>query len=115
MKSLVVLAILVTGFGNVQAQSEKTKTEEFKVYGNCGMCESRIEKAAKGVEGVTDADWDKKTKMIEVTYNPEVVELTDIKKAIVKVGHDTEEFKTEDSVYDDLPGCCKYTREKEDE
>ena len=38
------------------------KTEKFKVYGNCSMCEKRIEKAALAVDGVSKADWDKETK-----------------------------------------------------
>ncbi len=112
VKSFVAIAIVLAGFGNLQAQNDSSKTEEFKVYGNCGMCEARIEKAAKSVDGVTTADWDKETKMIEVTYDPAKVNLLDIQKAIAKVGHDTEKVKAEDKVYNDLPGCCHYEREK---
>ena len=43
--SLVVLFVLGT-FTVFAAE----KTEKFKVKGNCGMCEKRIEKAAKAVE-----------------------------------------------------------------
>jgi periplasmic mercuric ion binding protein len=32
----------------------QTKTESFKVYGNCGMCKKRIEKAVK-LEGISSA------------------------------------------------------------
>ena len=35
---------------------------EILVLGNCGMCEARIEKAAKNVPGVAKASWDKDTK-----------------------------------------------------
>ena len=112
VKLSVVLAIVLTSFGNIQAQNETSKTEEFKVYGNCGMCEARIEKAAKSVDGVTSADWDKETKMIEVTYNSGKVEMMDIQKAIAKAGHDTEKVEAEDAVYNDLPGCCQYERKK---
>lgn len=110
MRSLIAMAILLVGFGNLHAQNENTKTEEFKVYGNCGMCEARIEKAAKGVDGVSSADWDQDTKMIEVKYNAGEVEMMDIHKAIAKVGHDTEKVEAEDKVYNDLPGCCQYER-----
>ena len=45
------------------------KTEKIEVKGNCGMCESRIEKAVKAVDGVSKTDWDKETKKLEVTFN----------------------------------------------
>ena len=58
MKNVFILFIAVIIFSNCQ----ESKTEEFKVFGNCGMCKSRIEKAAKAVDGVSMAEWDKKTK-----------------------------------------------------
>ncbi len=88
----------------------QNSTEKFKVYGNCGMCESRIEKAAKSVEGVSSADWNKETKMIEVTFDSSKTDLDSIHKAIAKAGHDTELYRAGDEVYDGLPGCCKYDR-----
>lgn len=112
MKSLIALAIIMTGFGNLHAQNANTKTEKFKVYGNCGMCEARIEKAAKSLDGVSEAAWNKDTKMIEVKYDPDQVKLMDIHKAIADAGHDTEKAEAEDSVYNDLPMCCKYDRKK---
>lgn len=108
VKSILAIAILLVGFGNLQAQD--VKTEEFKVYGNCGMCKARIEKAVKSIDGVASAEWDKKTKMIEVKYNPEKVEQMDVHKAIVKVGHDTEKMEAENPVYEQLPACCQYER-----
>lgn len=35
-----------------------TKTETIKVWGNCEMCQTTIEKAAKKVKGVVKAKWD---------------------------------------------------------
>ncbi len=113
VKSLLAIVIVLTGFASLQAQNETSKTEEFKVYGNCGMCEKRIEKAAKSVDGVTTADWDKDTKMLTVSYNPGEVEILDVHKAIAKVGHDTEKAEAEDKVYEGLPGCCQYERKKD--
>jgi copper chaperone CopZ len=110
MKSIVAIAILLLGFGSLQAQDATTKTEKFKVYGNCGMCESRIEKAVKAIDGVSAADWDKETKMIEVTFNSDNIMLEDIHQAIADVGHDTDLKTAKDSTYDDLPGCCHYDR-----
>lgn len=110
LKSLLAIIIVLTGFGNLYAQTETSKTEEFKVYGNCGMCEARIEKAAKSLDGVSTANWNKENKMIEVKYDPAKVEVMDIHKAIAKVGHDTDMVKAKDKTYDKLPGCCQYER-----
>jgi copper chaperone CopZ len=104
----LMIAFLFLGITSLIAQD--IKTEKFKVYGNCGMCEKRIENAASSVDGVSKADWDKKTKMIEVTYDQDQVKVDDIHKAIADVGHDTEKETADQDVYDDLPGCCKYER-----
>ncbi|MCK9451902.1 MAG: heavy-metal-associated domain-containing protein [Bacteroidales bacterium] len=114
MKNLIklslILAIVLAGFGNIQAQNKPSKIETYKVYGNCGMCEARIEKAVKSIDGIESAEWDKKTKMIEVKYNPDEVELMEVHKAIAKVGHDTEKMEAENQVYEQLPACCQYER-----
>lgn len=92
---------------SVMAQGATTKTETFKVSGNCGMCEATIEKAAK-VDGVTKADWNQKTKMLTLVYNPAKVKSDDIQKKIAAVGYDTPKYKAPDKVYNALHSCCKY-------
>jgi len=94
--------------GNIEVQDNNTET--FKVYGNCGMCKRRIEGALKGVKGVEKADWDKETKMIQVTYDPEIISLKEINQKIADSGHDTDEVKAKDKTYNNLPGCCQYNR-----
>lgn len=89
------------------------KTEKFKVYGNCGTCEERIETAAKSVDGVTKADWNEETKMMEVAFDDSKTDVHKVHMAIAKVGHDTEMHKATDEAYDKLPGCCKYDRAAE--
>jgi cation transport ATPase len=84
-----------------------TKTEAIKVSGNCEMCESTIEKAAK-VDGVNKADWNKKTKVLTLVYNPAKVKSDDVLKKIAAVGYDTPKYKATAAVYNALPGCCKY-------
>lgn len=88
----------------------ESKTESFKVYGNCGMCKSRIEQAAIAVEGVATAVWNKKTKIIEVSLESPNTDLHQVEMAIAMVGHDTDMDKATDEVYNSLPGCCKYER-----
>ena len=83
------------------------KTESIKVAGNCESCKARIEKAAK-VEGVMKADWNVKTKLLTLVYDPSKVRSADIQKRIADVGHDTPLFRAEAKTYNALPSCCKY-------
>ena len=83
------------------------KTESIKVSGNCESCKARIEKAAK-IDGVTKADWNDKTKVLTLVYDPSKVKSDDVQKKIAAVGHDTPKFKATTAVYNALPGCCKY-------
>jgi len=99
----IVFLSLTTVFG-------QSKTDKFKVYGSCGMCETRIEKTAKSIDGVTSADWNKQTQVLEVTYDESKTNVNQIQISLAKVGHDTDKHKTKDETYNALPGCCKYKR-----
>lgn len=110
-KLLSMVGIFLLGSVALFAQD---KTEKVKVYGNCGMCETRIEKAATGVDGVSSAEWNKETKMLEVKFNSKKADLHKVHMAVSKVGHDTDTHKAKDAVYEALPGCCKYERPKVD-
>jgi len=88
------------------------QTDTIKVYGNCGMCKKRIEKAVK-VEGVSNAVWSPETKLLIVSYDAAKISNDDIQKKIAAVGHDTEKYSADDKVYSKLPGCCLYERKKE--
>jgi copper chaperone CopZ len=112
MKTKTVYLTVIIGLMSLHSIFGQTaKTEEFKVSGNCGMCESRIEKAANSVEGVNSADWDKETKIINVSFDTTKTDVAEIQKAIAGAGHDTELEKADDEEYNELPGCCQYTRE----
>jgi mercuric ion binding protein len=87
-----------------------TKTEKVDVKGNCGMCESRIEKAVKAVDGVSKADWNKENKQLEVVFDETKTDLDKVEVAIAKVGHDTPKHKAPDAVYKELPDCCLYRK-----
>lgn len=112
MKTKISLITTIMFISFFSLTAKETKTEEFKVFGNCGMCETRIEKAANSVEGVTKAEWDKVTKMVVVTFDDSKTDLDKIHIAIADVGHDTKLHKADDEVYSNLPGCCKYDRSK---
>ena len=102
--ALLAVVLAVNSYG-------QTKTETFKVSGNCGSCKARIEKAAK-IDGVTKAEWNKDTKVLSLTYNPSKVSSDAILKNVAAAGHDNEKFRADDKVYNALPGCCQYERKK---
>jgi copper chaperone CopZ len=109
MKTKVLSLVMMFFIGTLMVFAED-KTQKFEVKGNCGMCEKRIEKAALSVNGVSNADWDKKTKTLEVTFDDSKADVQKVHMAVAKVGHDTSMHKTKDEVYNKLPDCCKYER-----
>lgn len=84
-------------------------TDSCKVYGNCGMCRQRIEKAAKQA-GATTAAWDKTTGILTVSFPSGKRSLDAIQKKVAEVGHDTDAYTAKDKVYNKLPMCCLYER-----
>lgn len=108
---VVVLVAVATTLTFAQDTEPKNKfsTTSFTVYGECGMCKNRIEKALQ-VAGVKTASWNVDTKQLNVVYNPKVISLEKIHTLIAAVGHDTSKVKAEDKVYNALPGCCHYQR-----
>ena len=91
----------------VAAEAKTVKTT-IEVKGNCGMCQKRIEKAAKSVKGVTSARWNKENGQLSLVYDNKQTKPEAVQKAIAAVGHDTGAFKAADNVYQALPACCKY-------
>lgn len=112
MRTTILISIFAFIFGSAHSQTgyqNQTSTTEFKVLGECGMCKTRIEKAAK-TAGVTSAAWDKETKILKVEYLPSKIKVETIHKNIAKAGHDTAKEKADATVYSKLPACCKYDR-----
>lgn len=111
MKKLILILVVMLSIVSIaQEKKSKNKKAQFNVNGNCEMCEKRIEKAAFSVKGVKSADWHVDHHDMHVIYDENKCSLEDIKKAIAKAGHDTEEFKATEEDYNNLHGCCKYER-----
>lgn len=105
---LLTLSFLLTLTFSASAQKPPKKAEiKFTVYGNCGMCEKRIEKALDQ-KGITFSDWDRNTKEVYIKYSPRIVSEDELHKLIAGVGHDTDKAKADTTVYSKLPGCCLY-------
>ncbi|MFN5364582.1 MAG: heavy-metal-associated domain-containing protein [Bacteroidota bacterium] len=105
---LLLTVMLLTGT-TLNAQIAGAKTSTVKVYGNCGMCEKTIEKAA-WEKGVSQADWNKDTKMAVLTFDPAKTSEEALLKKIAEVGYDSDNFRASNEVYDNLHACCHYDR-----
>src|SRR5690606_12229603 len=81
----------------------------FEVAGNCAMCKQRIEKAAK-INGVSQATWNTQDRTAIVVFNPDVTSSKNIKQSIADAGHDTDETRAKQEVYEELHQCCLYDR-----
>lgn len=108
---LVALCYAMLGIANLNAQ-EATRTDTFKVYGNCNMCKEHIEGALKKKDGVIKKDWSPKTKMLTVTYDPLKISQHEIKQKIADEGYDSDEIHAKDEDYKKLHKCCQYQRAK---
>jgi copper chaperone CopZ len=111
MKTRSIFLTILFLLGTVSLFAQEV-TKKFEVKGNCGMCEKRIETAAKSVDGVTNADWDKDTKIMEVTFDASKTSEDAVQLAIANVGHDTPMHKADSEVYNDLPKCCQYPKDE---
>lgn len=116
MKSIKILLTITVLLSSTtfNAQIKNATTESVKIYGNCGMCESTIEKAGN-VKKVAEVDWNKDTKMATITYDASKTNQDEILKRIALEGYDSEKFLAPDDVYAKLPGCCQYDRAKKPE
>ena len=112
MKSISFLLVAFFAIISSSLFAQTAQTDTIKVYGNCGMCKSRIEKTVK-VEGVSSALWNSETKFLIVSYDPGKITNDSLQQRIAAVGHDTEKYTADDKVYIRLPGCCHYERKKE--
>jgi len=106
----IILSFFLLGINSLNAQS--IETTKFEVEGNCGMCKTRIEKAAL-INGVTSAIWDSETQLITLKYDKSKVNILDVHQKIAAVGHDTKKVKAPNNIYENLPGCCLYRVENE--
>lgn len=118
MKTISLFAAIIFSIFSINISTAQTshqgpagKTETIKVWGNCGMCQTTIEKAAKKA-GAKTAVWNEDSKELKVTYAVNKTSSAKIQEAIAKSGYDTQDFTAIQSAYDNLHGCCKYDRKE---
>ena len=115
MKSIldVFLTIIVLlSFPLCNAQTKNQKTETVKIYGNCEMCKSTIEKAGN-LKNQSIVDWNKETKFATISYDSLKTSKEEILKRIALAGYDSDTFLAPNDTYSNLPSCCQYERIKQ--
>jgi hypothetical protein len=109
LSKIVITIVVLFSFTLCQAQIENAKTETVIIYGNCGMCESKIKKAGN-IKEMVQVEWDVNTSMATITYDAKQTNQDAILKRIALSGYDSDKFSAPDDVYAKLPGCCQYDR-----
>jgi len=105
--SKFILGLMILSVHFISAQN--LSKNQFKVKGNCEMCQTRIETAAKKAGAKTAVySIDLQTLTLETDGK---VSADEILKKVADAGHDNEKFKSPDNVYTGLPGCCHYERD----
>lgn len=115
MKIAIIIGALLLVTGNSIGQSgplPQDSSIRFNVHGACIQCKERIEKALR-IKGVSSASWSIESKILSLVYRPSVISLETIRKRIVRVGHDLDDLKAPDAVYNALPACCHYRLQPE--
>ncbi len=102
---MTVLLLSVSSFGQIS----NSATKAVKIYGNCDMCKSTIEKTGN-IKKQAEVVWNEKTKMAEITYDSKKTSPDEILKRIALAGYDNEKLLAPDDVYAQLPECCRYDR-----
>ncbi|MFH1821907.1 MAG: heavy metal translocating P-type ATPase [Methanobacteriota archaeon] len=81
-----------TGYTPVGIGEERTREIALKITGmTCASCAANIEKELSGLKGVKRANVNLATEKATVKYNPEIVSLADIRKAIQNIGYGVSE------------------------
>jgi hypothetical protein len=109
MKAVRIFSIVAVLMAVTSISFAQTKTETFKVSGNCGMCKTNIEKAAKAA-GASSATWNKETKSLMIKYSSSSTNTAKVQQKIAAAGYDNVGFKSTTEAYKKLHACCQYER-----
>jgi len=98
-------AVLYSCSGSPKGVVEKTE----HILGNCEKCKATIDKAAK-IQGVSEASWNKDSKLITIKLDTNVTSVKSVLKAIAAAGYDSDLYHGDDYAYAKLPLSCQYER-----
>lgn len=113
MKSTILFTSLFFTilFSNSAIAQKSSKSEDIKVWGNCGMCKKTIEGAAIKA-GATKAEWSEESKILSVSYKQNKTDTKKIQDAVAASGYDTQDVTAPAEMYSKLHSCCQYERKE---
>lgn len=107
MMSMIALVLLSSI--NAVAQIKNQKIVVVKVAGNCEMCKSTIENAAR-LKSTAQVKWDDDAQIATLSFDSTKTTQQEVLKKIALAGYDNEMFLAPDDTYSKLPSCCQYDR-----
>ena len=105
-KSILSLIAFLTFSVNVHAQS-KTQVVQILTNAECGKCEKIIESKLNYIKGVSYADLDVSTKVLEIKFNSKHINLEELKQHISDLGYDADDVVAREDKQKLLPACCQ--------
>lgn len=91
-----------------QLTNDKEKRVVIKTYVLCEDCEMTIEEAFENLQGIIEYTFEKDD--IIMLYNPSVLSLFSLKKAISDAGFPADDMPENNDAYQLIPECCKYKK-----
>lgn len=92
-----------------KAEIKNVSTENVKIFGSCDLCKQGIE-AAAFEKNISEASWDKDTKIARVTYDNKKTSMDAVLKKVALAGYDNDRYLAPEDAYAKLADCCKYER-----
>ena len=106
-----ILIITTVFTASAQKACNAVQKETIKVWGECGMCKNKIEKAALSA-GAETASWNEDSKILLVAYKAGKTDALKIQEKVAAAGYDTKAVTASAAAYNRLPGCCHYQRKE---
>ncbi len=103
------IIVITTAFTTHAQKTVALQKENIKVWGECGMCKKKIEKAAIDA-GAATASWNEDNKVLIVGWNAGKANALKVQQAVAAAGYDTQAVPATAEAYNNLPGCCHYQR-----
>ena len=78
--------------------------------GDCKECNRKLEKSLIRINGIESVEFLKKSKTLNIVYDPLGITEAEIHQKIADLGYNTELVKATEDAYNKLMECCKYER-----
>lgn len=107
---LLIVIIFLTTLINLKAEhaySEKTVVIDLSTNMICTMSMNIIKKALNKVKGVENIEFDVDSKMVTVTFDDSLTNLSKLEKVLTDAGFNANDKDADLMAYESLPKCCK--------